>query len=461
MIVFSMEMNGEIAYSPVEGWVRLVRGMKAGRRGVAPLECVMVLPILLVLFLALLQLGVSSSMQARVVVEARYTAWAQRDPQNKGAPFELGDLGKVSARAENRMVVSPLTRAFSEARSQHFVLSGTWDYRKVKLNDGQPNFDEAIRLARKGPVQEIAGRAQDFEKLLGSVSSVGTGLSMFPGGLTSPSQFQGFLDSGALQQRLAGASSVAMNDEVRNAIPQSTRSLDSLGGDLLSKAFPDFALLLAALDGQEGVRRTSDPAVVRTEAREAGKTRARTLQKYIDTLSKYENEFGVNVLSDLARHGSTLSQRLADMEGNRFDPVSEEGKMEIEELLKDVGTESGQLTVKLKRLQGTVNDTIPNAEFATLTKAKADLLAEIGDPEKVQQDLDAQMERVRAALNEDNREAAGEELKKLDTQVMDLNGRLNQLHREVFPGFMKVLREGREKADEPPNVPERPKMPPD
>lgn len=144
------------------------------RSGVASLEVVLVLPILLLLFIVLLWMGMASSQQADVSVVARYKAWDQRNAQ-KANPFDFKDAeqGEVAGSAKSPVKLSPIMDDWASPQSKHVLLAGAWQSPHVDLNES-PNWNRYNELAGKGASQklnEVDNLLKEFSAKIGEAIS--------------------------------------------------------------------------------------------------------------------------------------------------------------------------------------------------------------------------------------------------------------------------------------------------
>lgn len=114
----------------------------ARRRGIATLEFVMALPVLLLLMVGITWLGFSVIGQTEVLVEARNKAWKRRFedaskkplyfPLLKGLYNEKADY--VTERSSKRLRVSPVFDSLPGPEASHTILAGSWDHAAMKLD---------------------------------------------------------------------------------------------------------------------------------------------------------------------------------------------------------------------------------------------------------------------------------------------------------------------------------------
>ncbi len=123
-------------------------------RGVATLELVLCLPILLALIVGVVWLGNSVIAQTDVTVEARHKTWSQRGQADTTALLFLKD-DIVSEDATQEVKVSPLFDDTESPESSHDVMGAAWDYEQLAL-DKAPNWKQyalAAANAKTGSIQ--------------------------------------------------------------------------------------------------------------------------------------------------------------------------------------------------------------------------------------------------------------------------------------------------------------------
>ena len=115
-------------------------------RGVATLELVLCMPIILALTVAIVWLGFSVVGQSQVAVEARHKAWKQRfDGESGKALYFLRD-DFVTEDATKEVTVSPLVDGVSPPESSHDIAVGVWDYQNLEMNSA-PNWGHYVTAA--------------------------------------------------------------------------------------------------------------------------------------------------------------------------------------------------------------------------------------------------------------------------------------------------------------------------
>lgn len=119
----------------------------------------MVLPVLLLIFLAIMWTGLLGIRTAEVTVAARHQAWSKRS-QSRSDPFNFKNLdsGKISETKDAKISLSPLVDDLVTPKSTHSLLAGSWD--SVDLS-GSPNWDLYAELAQKGLQQ----RGDEFVRI--------------------------------------------------------------------------------------------------------------------------------------------------------------------------------------------------------------------------------------------------------------------------------------------------------
>lgn len=145
------------------------------RRGMAPLEFVMALPVLLLLMVSITWLGFSVIGQTEVLVEARNLAWKRRFENLSDKPLIFPmkvSLPLIPAYSEDsdfatetvskKVDVSPIFSMVPGPSASHTVMAGSWDWRALPLSD-PPNFDEMKTMAITGKAGQFADRLRDLD----------------------------------------------------------------------------------------------------------------------------------------------------------------------------------------------------------------------------------------------------------------------------------------------------------
>lgn len=102
--------------------------------GIATLELVMCMPVLLVLMVGIVWLGFSVVGQSEVAIKARHAAWKKRFDDN-GKPLNfIAEDYYVTEDATTEISVSPLFDDVAPPESSHDIAVGTWDHDNVDLN---------------------------------------------------------------------------------------------------------------------------------------------------------------------------------------------------------------------------------------------------------------------------------------------------------------------------------------
>jgi hypothetical protein len=141
-----------------------------GPAGLAAIEFVMALTVILFLLVALLWIGRVAANSVQATVAARHAAWTRR-PQARPRSFDFTDLegGRVRGAATVPVSVSPLFDGMILPRSEQTILGGSWDHRRERLSRS-PNRRLYPVLLR----QALAAGAADgaaLEGLLGSLAN--------------------------------------------------------------------------------------------------------------------------------------------------------------------------------------------------------------------------------------------------------------------------------------------------
>ncbi len=118
------------------GWNRQCQSIL--RLGVATLELVLCLPILLALIIGVVWLGNAVIAQTDVTIVARHKTWKQRSDSNGTALLFLKD-DVVNDKATQTVKVSPLFDDADVPESSHDVMAAAWDHEQLLL-DESPNW---------------------------------------------------------------------------------------------------------------------------------------------------------------------------------------------------------------------------------------------------------------------------------------------------------------------------------
>jgi hypothetical protein len=147
-------------------------------RGMATLEFVLALPVLLLLMVGITWLGFSVIGQTEMLVEARNKAWQKRFDNAADNPLSFPilpehdlpvlpkykkDADYVTETASKKIDVSPVFNTFPGPEASHTVLAGSWDYNAMPL-DTPPDFvlmGKAALIGTFGGVLDIASLLTD------------------------------------------------------------------------------------------------------------------------------------------------------------------------------------------------------------------------------------------------------------------------------------------------------------
>ena len=141
------------------------RRTRTRRRGIAPLELVMSLPILLMLFATVIGIGWASLEKSGVAIGARNQAWQRRWSSDRSQENQyLSEAGSCPLSAISVPLSGEIGAAYrtkscefnlpswlgsdTVARSGNSVLMGSWDYNEVaEFDHGAPHFDVLAKMA--------------------------------------------------------------------------------------------------------------------------------------------------------------------------------------------------------------------------------------------------------------------------------------------------------------------------
>lgn len=139
------------------------------RRGVAPLELVLALPMLAAFWMLLMWLGEAVVAQTHATVEARRQTTAERFDVTEGDPLLFlqnglvtGDQTTLSRTVEQRVAVNHVTEKLPIPESTFTMQAGTWDHRQLPLDDA-PSWAEMTTIAVSGGLSRLQGVIADVK----------------------------------------------------------------------------------------------------------------------------------------------------------------------------------------------------------------------------------------------------------------------------------------------------------
>lgn len=157
-------------------------------RGIATLEFVMALPVLLLLMVAITWLGYSVIGQADVLVAARNNTWKQRfDDKAKRPlmfpsgisaaknPFYSTEADYVSVRASKKVDVSPMFSRLPGPEAGHTILAGSWDHRAMPF-DKPPEWKLLATAAASGKGGSLQTWTTMLNDPLGRLKDIGSNI---------------------------------------------------------------------------------------------------------------------------------------------------------------------------------------------------------------------------------------------------------------------------------------------
>ena len=135
----------------------MTKSTLSARRGIAAVEFVMVVPLLLLLFVGLVWTGRLSIARATTAVEARHGAWNARQ-RVKHPQFDFSDTtsGIATASAEQTVAVA-WPAASASPRADASVHGDPWGFRTLKMNrpPNWPLMTTALRKAGENRADQI------------------------------------------------------------------------------------------------------------------------------------------------------------------------------------------------------------------------------------------------------------------------------------------------------------------
>ncbi len=256
-------------------------------RGIAQLEFVMVLAVLVPLFLALLWSGMFGVALSNVTVSARHEVWRQRQ-EVRPRPFEFEDSssGTISRSSSESIRLGTLFDGWATPKSTSSVLAGSWDHRVIKLNAKSPNRQLAIDVAKRTPEAK-------FDEITANLSSL---------------------------NKLA--------------------NLDNLIGKVLSSAV--IKSLIGGFNGlkSEGMTRLEESKRRATEGKERAK---QEFKGKVDTMQRE--------LNDLKARQLLIQQRIQEAKAKRLQAKTEKERRDLQAAIERFGEEAKKLESEIPRRQ--------------------------------------------------------------------------------------------------------------
>ena len=153
-----------------DGQVCRARRPTRRRAGLAAIEFVMALTVILFLLVTLVWIGRVAANTVQATVAARHEAWTRRR-QAQPRSFDFTDLegGRVEGAATAPVHVSPLFDGMILPRSEQTIIGGSWDHRRERLSRS-PNrrlYPVLLRAVLASAATDLA----DLEGLLGSLAN--------------------------------------------------------------------------------------------------------------------------------------------------------------------------------------------------------------------------------------------------------------------------------------------------
>lgn len=201
------------------------------RQGIASLEVVMALPIIMLLWMFIFWVGLFFLNYTEVTIGARREAWIKRDqPRQSADAFDFGKIDAVSETQRRPTKFGPFGQVAVE--HTHEALVGSWDYRTIPL-DRQMHWELYTRLGGR----MLEGKLTQFRDLRRLMSGLTSGESA-ASALGAGGQLGGIVSqhdtlNGALGQKLEAGKLAGMakinefKDNVRQLESDRKRILDS------------------------------------------------------------------------------------------------------------------------------------------------------------------------------------------------------------------------------------------
>jgi len=149
------------------------------RRGIAPLEMVMALPIIILLWAFIFWLGLFFLNWTDVTVGARREAWLKRDqPSSRADAFDFKKIDTVKENQRRPVKFGPFGNN-PVPEHTHEVLVGAWDYRAIPL-DRQMHWELYPRLGGKmlaGKWDLLRGQLDVGKQMISGLTNVNSAAS--------------------------------------------------------------------------------------------------------------------------------------------------------------------------------------------------------------------------------------------------------------------------------------------
>ena len=155
-------------------WLDFIASPK--RTGIAQLEFVMVLVVLIPLFLALFWSGIAGNSTLSAKTSSRHEAWRMRH-ETKGVLFEFKEIiqGRIERTVREPVKFVAMFDGWAVPTSTHVVYGGSWAHPQVNLNEESPNRSYMEQLAAKsgsdriGLIFDSIGKISDIKSSLTGV----------------------------------------------------------------------------------------------------------------------------------------------------------------------------------------------------------------------------------------------------------------------------------------------------
>ncbi len=141
------------------------------RRGIATLELVMCMPVLLLLMIGIVWLGLSVIGQASVIVEARHKAWEKRFDEGTQKPLRFLSDDFAEENATTNVNMGPLFNDVSSPKSSHDVAIDTWDHGSLEMNN-VPNWELYVTAAVNAKTGGLQVQYEDARGKLRSLQQI-------------------------------------------------------------------------------------------------------------------------------------------------------------------------------------------------------------------------------------------------------------------------------------------------
>lgn len=142
------------------------------RRGIATLELVLALPLILGLVVGLVWLGYCVIGGTRVLSQVRHDVWKNRFEKPVGQPFIFSRNNRIDAEVSEEISVTPILRSEEGARAKLATEGGNWDHRSIQFTSS-PNLKIATELMLAAKLNGVIAQFEDLKASIADLQRIG------------------------------------------------------------------------------------------------------------------------------------------------------------------------------------------------------------------------------------------------------------------------------------------------